>query len=383
MSSQNQIYRDYQRRRARERWRKRLPVMLAGVTAAAVIAAVGVFVLSQTQRRPADVPSAALPAVTFAASPSPLAVAAAATATPGPTIAPTSQPSPIAAPTVAALVPTRAAPAPTPQTPTTLATTSPGLDVPSLQRLMLDLINADRQANGLTTVEWDDSAAQAAQLHAEDMAAQGYFSHWNTQGWGPDVRYGLAGGTDVIRENVAAQWSRYNDGRPAPIGDWRDVIRDAQVGLMNSPGHRANILDPHHTHVGVGIAYNAATGEARIAQEFINRYIALTPVNAPINGEVAISGTLLRGARQPLINVAFEPLPTPLTPDDLNNRMPKTYRSPAKTIDAVRPDVQGERFEARVPVGQNGPGLYHIRIWVDIGGEDVPAANVIVNAARP
>jgi hypothetical protein len=250
---------------------------------------------------------------------------------------------------------------------------------------MLDLINADRQANGLTAVEWDDSAAQAAQLHAEDMAQQNYFSHWNTQGWGPDVRYGLAGGTDVIRENVAAQWSRYNDGRPAPIGDWREVIRDAQVGLMNSPGHRANILDPHHTHVGIGVAYNAETGEARIAQEFINRFVELTPVatNTANDGEVAISGTLLRGARQPLINVAFEPLPTPLTPDDLNNRMPQTYRSPAETIDVVRPIVQGKQFEARVPVGQSGPGLYHIRIWVDISGEDVPAANVIVNTARP
>lgn len=246
---------------------------------------------------------------------------------------------------------------------------------------MLDLINADRQANGLSAVEWDDSAAEAAQAHAEDMARQDYFSHWNTRGWGPDVRYGLAGRTDVIKENVAAQWSRYDDGRPAPIEDWREVIRDAQVGLMNSPGHRANILDPHHTHVGVGVAYNAQTGEARIAQEFINRYIELTPVNAANNSEVEISGTLLRSAREPLINVAFEPLPQPLTTDDLNNRMPQTYRSPAETVDVVRPNVQGQRFAARVSLGRQGPGLYHIRIWVNVDEQDVPAANVVVAVA--
>lgn len=380
MGSPNPIYRDYQRRRARERWRRRLPVMLATVAGLAVVAAASVFGFSQLQARSAQpVAVASPPPVTFVASPSPVAIAVASTATFAPTFAPKALPSPTPLPTIAATaLPTQA----TPQTPTTRTTPSSGLDVPSLQRLMLDLINADRQANGLSAVEWDDSAVQAAQLHAEDMATQGYFSHWNTQGYGPDVRYGLAGGTDVIRENVAAQWSRYDDGRPAPIGDWRDVIRDAQVGLMNSPGHRANILDPHHTHVGIGVAYNAATGEARIAQEFINRYAELTPVAADaIEGEVAISGALLRGARQPLINVAFEPLPQRLTPDDLNNRMPRTYRSPAETIDVVRPNVQGERFDARVPVGQNGPGLYHIRIWVDVNGEDVPGANVIINVA--
>jgi len=249
---------------------------------------------------------------------------------------------------------------------------------------MLDLINANRQANGLSPVEGDDLAAQVGMAHAEDMARQSYFSHWNTQGWGPDIRYGMAGGTDMVKENVAGQSRRYDDGRPAPIDDWQQLIRDAQVGLMNSPGHRVNILDPHHTHVGIGIAYNAQTGEARIAQEFINRYITLMPIarDAVANDEVAISGMLLPGASEPLINVAYEPLPELLTPDDLNNRMPTTYRSPAETVDVVNPNVQGERFDARVPLGQKGPGLYHIRIWIKMDGQDVPASDVVIAVGR-
>jgi hypothetical protein len=94
---------------------------------------------------------------------------------------------------------------------------------------------------------------------------------------------------------------------------------------------------------------------------------------------VAMNWSLLNGASEPLINVAFEPMPQPLTPDDLNNRMPKTYSSPAEIVEVVRPELQGNgRFIARVPLGRQGAGLYHIRIWVKIGDEQVPAANIIL-----
>jgi hypothetical protein len=194
------------------------------------------------------------------------------------------------------------------------------------------------------------------------------------------VRYGLAGGTDVIKENVASQWRRYDDGRPAPIDDWSEVVREAQTGLMNSPGHRANILDPFHTHVGIGIAYNAQTGETRIAQEFINRYVALDGAPVSAGNSIELSWALLNGASEPLINVAYEPMPKPLSPNDLNNRMPRTYQSPAEIIDVMRPEVQSDgRYFARVPLGQQGAGLYHIRIWVKLNGEQVPAANVMLS----
>lgn len=400
----NSIYDDYKRRRERDRWRKRLPRLFVIAAAMVVVAGIGSAVLLQMRGQGAPAPQAAL---IPSATPGVMAVLPSATVEPTAALSQTSiqptftsQPFPTGegnltpVPTQAPLA-TQAPPISQPQ-PLPPSTGSPPRgggsgqagegsepDVPALQRLMLDLINADRQANGLTAVAWDESAAQAAMAHAEDMAAQGYFSHWNTKGWGPDVRYGLAGGTDVIRENVASQWRRYDDGRPAPIDDWSEVIREAQTGLMNSPGHRANILDPHHTHVGVGIAYNPQTGETRIAQEFIHRYIAFAPTT-PQAGEVQLSGTLVNGASAPLINVAYEPLPKPLTPDELNNVMPRTYQSPAENIAVVRPEMQArDRFTARVPLGQNGAGLYHIRIWVEVSGEQVPAASIIIPIDMP
>jgi uncharacterized protein YkwD len=375
MRERNPIYNDYRRRREREKWRKRLPMLLAIVAALVVVAAVGSVVLPQLQEQPMArlTPS---PQVTLVASPTPAMMVV----LPSATVEPTTT----AIPATAMPVPTQAPLATQPLPPSTnsgqAVKGSMSFDVPALQRLMLDLINADRQANGLSAVAWDEGAAQAATAHAEDMAAQGYFSHWNTKGWGPDVRYGLAGGTDVIKENVASQWRRYDDGRPAPIDDWSEVVREAQTGLMNSPGHRANILDPFHTHVGIGIAYNAQTGETRIAQEFINRYVALDGAPVSAGNSIELSWALLNGASEPLINVAYEPMPKPLSPDDLNNRMPRTYQSPAEIIDVMRPEVQSDgRYFARVPLGQQGAGLYHIRIWVKLNGEQVPAANVMLS----
>lgn len=375
MRERNPIYNDYKRRREREKWRKRLPMLLAIVAALVVVAAVGSVVLPQLQEQPMArlTPS---PQVTLVASPTPAMMVV----LPSATVEPTAT----AVPATAMPVPTQA-PLATQSLPPSTGSGQSGegsksFDVPALQRLMLDLINADRQANGLSAVAWDEGAAQAATAHAEDMAAQGYFSHWNTKGWGPDVRYGLAGGTDVIKENVASQWRRYDDGRPAPIDDWSEVVREAQTGLMNSPGHRANILDPFHTHVGIGIAYNAQTGETRIAQEFINRYVALDGAPVSAGNSIELSWALLNGASEPLINVAYEPMPKPLSPDDLNNRMPRTYQSPAEIIDVMRPEVQSDgRYFARVPLGQQGAGLYHIRIWVKLNGEQVPAANVMLS----
>jgi len=278
-----------------------------------------------------------------------------------------------------------AAPQPTPtvRQPTTQLTRTPvsSPDFVALQHLMLDLVNADRRKASLGAVAWDDFAAQVGMAHALEMADNGYMSHWNLQGYGPDVRYSLAGGVDAVMENVYRYWYRYNDGRPAPIQDWQKVIREAQASLMNSPGHRANILDPDHTHLGIGIAYNAQTGDVRIAQEFINRYVTLDPLprQMRVGDKLEVRGMLLPGAAEPLINLAYEPFPQPLTVGDLENKKPGTYTSPADIFQPLNPNVSGDHFTASVMLDHNRqPGLYHIRVWVKTKGRDVAASDVVI-----
>jgi uncharacterized protein YkwD len=247
-----------------------------------------------------------------------------------------------------------------------------------LRRVMLVAINEDRAAQGLSTVEWDDLAAKVGQAHAEDMLASGYFSHWNLAGYGPEHRYALAGGSDAIAENIYSYWYRFDDGRAAPIADWKAVIRKAQSDLMNSPGHRSNILDPFRTHVGVGIAYDAQKGELRLTQEFVNRWVQLEPIpqHLAIGSLVTVTGVLLPGATDPLINLAYQPFPTLLSASSVPSG---TYSSKAEFYQALKPDVADGRFTSQIRLGKDGQkGLYNVRVWVDVAGQRVFVADSIV-----
>lgn len=262
--------------------------------------------------------------------------------------------------------------------PTSHITSPP--DLAALQDLALDLINRDRQAAGLAPVAWDATAVALAQRHAEDMLDGPFFSHWNRQGYGPDHRAALETNlTDAVFENIHAYWLRFDDGRSAPITDWAERVRAAQAGWMQSPGHRDNILDPAHTQVGVGIAYRPDIGEMRMVQEFVNHYVELDPLPAelPIDAEVEISGRLLNGATDPLINLAYEPFPQPMSLEQLNET--GSYTPAAQFYSAPRTVVDGDRFHSRAIVDFDGqPGLYHIWIFVTVQGEQVMAAAPII-----
>ena len=283
---------------------------------------------------------------------------------------PTPRPSPTPRPTNT-LVPTlTVAPTRTPK---------PSPDLETFARYMMDLINRDRQAAGFPPVQWDETAARAAQVHAEEMARYVYLSHWNLDGYGPEHRYNYAGGRDAVRENVYAYYQRSSTGAGIPIQDWQKAVEEAEEALMQSAGHRDNILQPSHTHVGIGIGYNPALGEVRIAQEFVDRYVVLDPVPEAVRAgdAVEIAGRMLPGVSSPLFNLAYEPLPTPMSVAELNKT--STYTSRAEVLEALKPQVEGSRFRATIRFAESGrPGLYHIRVWVERSGQMIFAANVII-----
>lgn len=281
-------------------------------------------------------------------------------------------------------------PASTPLTVTRFVYTSPiGQDEGALAdgqeqhlcHLLVRLINETRQRARLTTVQWDDLAAQVGRLHAQEMALHDYFSHWNLKNNGPDGRYSLANGSDAVMENLYMCWQGYPNGRAAPITDWSQVIHDAHDSLMGSEGHRANILDPDHTHLGIGLTHNSRAGKVYVVEEFLNRYLELDPVprSARVGTPLIITGCLLPEASSPLINLAYEPIPQPLTVAELNHHMPKAYQSAAKFFRAMTPNRNNGRFSVEIILDHQGQaGLYHILIWVKARGRDVLASNVIV-----
>ena len=125
---------------------------------------------------------------------------------------------------------------------------------PDLEAAMLELVNRERTANGLAPLAPDPEMTEVARKHSADMFARGYFSHNTPENKSPfdrmradNVRFTTAG------ENLAL----------AP------TLEIAHNGLMNSPGHRANILRPSFGRLGIGILDGGRHG-LMITQNFRN-----------------------------------------------------------------------------------------------------------------
>jgi uncharacterized YkwD family protein len=108
----------------------------------------------------------------------------------------------------------------------------------SEEKEMLEYINEERVKAGLKALAIDPELANVARLKAQDMRDKNYFSHTSpTYGSPFDMmkQFGLIYRT--AGENIAKNSS----------------VLKAHLALMNSEGHKANILNGTFTHVGVGI----------------------------------------------------------------------------------------------------------------------------------
>jgi uncharacterized protein YkwD len=125
---------------------------------------------------------------------------------------------------------------------------------PLLEVQMLELVNKERSKAGLAPLKADPELTKVARAHSKDMFARGYFAHVNPEGKDPFDRmkaaniHFLAAG-----ENLALA----------------QTLEIAHTNLMNSPGHRANILNPAFGRLGIGILDGGFYG-LMISQEFRN-----------------------------------------------------------------------------------------------------------------
>jgi len=125
---------------------------------------------------------------------------------------------------------------------------------PNLETKMLTLINKERAKEGLALLKADPEQTVVGRAHSKDMFTRGYFAHVNPDGKNPfdrmkeaNVKFHSAG------ENLALA----------------QTLEIAHKNLMNSPGHRANIMNPAFGRVGIGILDGGFYG-LMISQEFRN-----------------------------------------------------------------------------------------------------------------
>ncbi|MFK7800567.1 MAG: CAP domain-containing protein [Anaerolineae bacterium] len=110
---------------------------------------------------------------------------------------------------------------------------------------VLDLVNARRAEAGCGPVAAERFLHEAAFLHSKDMADQRYFNHTSKDGlrfWQRAARAGYKG--FAAGENIAAG----QRSAESVMNSW-----------MNSEGHRNNILNCSHTHLGIGHYYGAGS----------------------------------------------------------------------------------------------------------------------------
>ncbi|MCX7779880.1 MAG: CAP domain-containing protein [Negativicutes bacterium] len=127
---------------------------------------------------------------------------------------------------------------------------SPNVHRPSaspseLERRMLDLINRERTSRGLKALVLDADLTRSARLKSRDMVENNYFAH-------ESPRYG------TMSELFAREGITYHlAGENLAVAG---TLEQAHRGLMNSPGHRMNILNPPYTRIGIGIVQDSGRG---------------------------------------------------------------------------------------------------------------------------
>jgi len=119
-----------------------------------------------------------------------------------------------------------------------------------LPRVLVDLANEDRGENALNSLTPNSTLEIAAQLKADHMAQNSYFAHVSPDGVTPWHWFIEAGYQFVAAgENLAVNFSDSED------------VEDA---WMNSPGHRANILNDDFTEIGIATSRGIYKGQETV-----------------------------------------------------------------------------------------------------------------------
>ena len=121
---------------------------------------------------------------------------------------------------------------------------------------MLEYVNSERAKAGVAPLQMDTEVAKVAEIKSQDMVDKNYFSHTSPTYGSPfdmmksfGIKYRTAG------ENIAKN----------------STMLKAHQALMNSEGHRQNILNPNYTHMGIGIVQNKSTSGITVTQMFIGK----------------------------------------------------------------------------------------------------------------
>lgn len=265
----------------------------------------------------------------------------------------------------------------------------------------LDVINTDRAAFGLKSVQLSDN--QAAQVAAEDVFANKQISHWLSTGEKPYMTYSRLGGSGSVHQNVAISGFSQEEydrcvssfmrcERIEPLAAIEELEYEMMYNDLEccNDGHKDNILDPNHTHVSIGIVYDEYY--LALVQNFENDYGLQVEADGT---RVTIEGSAPSGAQLENVVIYYDSLPTPEAYEE--NKMMLAYgagKLAATVFEPLPPgfnyqqtgdraviearswESDGEldvRFDMSPAIKE--PGVYTLYAMFERGGEQFPATS--------
>lgn len=149
------------------------------------------------------------------------------------------------------------------------------VDAGGMASELLELTNNVRRSNGLHVLKENSQLTQAAYAKANDMLAQGYFSHTSPDGkafyrWVDSTGYEYS----AVAENLAVNLNMVS--AEQMVASW-----------LNSPGHRANLLSGQYTEVGMGVSHGLYQGQEAVFAVHVfahpkNKKVAAIPKTEPV-----------------------------------------------------------------------------------------------------
>ncbi|AZV58994.1 SafA/ExsA family spore coat assembly protein [Clostridium sp. AWRP] len=130
----------------------------------------------------------------------------------------------------------------------------PNIDVKTMENQVISLVNKARVNSGLQPFKANWELSRVARYKSQDMASKGYFNHTSP----------TYGSPFTMMQNFGIKFTAAGEN----IAMGQRTAQGVMNSWMNSPGHRANILNTSFNQIGVGLAKNS-NGTCYWTQQFI------------------------------------------------------------------------------------------------------------------
>ncbi|NOD34890.1 MULTISPECIES: CAP domain-containing protein [unclassified Ruegeria] len=226
-----------------------------------------------------------------------------------------------------------------------------------IEQEMLALINAERTSRGLTPLQLETQLNDSSEDHSSWMLDTDTFSHTGQGGSSATQRVQDAGfdlsGSWRTGENIAWQSER---GEPGISDD----VAQLHENLMNSPGHRANILNPDFEYVGIGIETGDMQGfdAVMVTQNFAatDSAVMLDDDSTPVPPVDDVANPQDPDAETPDTDVA--------EPEDPVTEMPDTGVTEPEEPDTESPGADVAESTPETPVGEEPDGCFDVAAFL-------------------